>query len=81
MICSDAKLLAKILSIRLNRVAPSLISSDQAGFIRGRRAHDHVLSAQYVIHFCMRYSLLVCFPSWIRKKLLIASIGLFPFEY
>jgi len=51
LICSDAKLLCKVLALRLKRVIPTLVHTNQAGFIRGRLIHDHILSAQLAITF------------------------------
>jgi hypothetical protein len=52
MICADAKLLCKVLAMRLDPVIPLLVSTDQIGFVRGRLIHDHILSAQMTIDWC-----------------------------
>ncbi len=46
---TDYKLLSKILAIRLADVAPSIINKAQAGFVPGRKIHNHTQLARMMI--------------------------------
>ncbi|KAF3788748.1 Transposon TX1 uncharacterized protein [Nymphaea thermarum] len=57
------KIIAKLLSLRLAPVMPSIISPFQVAFIKGRRLQDAVVLANEVVHslYCLRL------PSFILK--------------
>ena len=44
------KIFSKVLSLRLKQIIPSLISSNQGGFISGRKISDNILLVQEAIH-------------------------------
>jgi exonuclease III len=48
----EVKVLSRALAFRLARHAPQLIHPTQAGFVPGRRLHDHVTSVQALQHYC-----------------------------
>ncbi|RHZ02272.1 hypothetical protein DYB31_013870 [Aphanomyces astaci] len=48
----EVKVLSRDLAFRLARHAPQLIHPTQAGFVPGRRLHDHVTMAQALQHYC-----------------------------
>lgn len=48
----DTKIMCKALAIRLERIAPRIVHGNQAGFVKGRHIHDHILSLQYSIDYC-----------------------------
>lgn len=54
MINTDAKLLAKVLALRLDTVLPGLVHPSQTGFIRGRYIHENTLLVREMIahHRC-----------------------------
>ena len=47
---SSYKILTKIISNRLKKVIPHLISENQGGFIAGRKIYDNILLVQEAIH-------------------------------
>ncbi|KAF3787061.1 Transposon TX1 uncharacterized protein [Nymphaea thermarum] len=57
------KIIAKLLSLRLAPVMPSVINPFQVAFVKGRRLHDAVVIANEVVHslYCLRL------PSFILK--------------
>ncbi|KAF3773990.1 Transposon TX1 uncharacterized protein [Nymphaea thermarum] len=57
------KIVAKLLSLRLAPLMPSIINPFQVAFIKGRRLHDIVVLANEVVHslYCLRL------PSFILK--------------
>lgn len=59
---SDYKLLAKVLACRLERVLPSVISSDQTGFVKGRRSFFNI----------RRLLNIVCTPSQADSECLLS---------
>ena len=48
----EVKVLSKALAYRLAVYAPHLVHRDQAGFVPGRRLHDHVVLVQSLQHYC-----------------------------
>ncbi|KAF0755228.1 hypothetical protein AaE_005045, partial [Aphanomyces astaci] len=48
----EVKVLSRALAYRLARHAPQLIHPTQAGFVPGRRLHDHVTMVQALQHYC-----------------------------
>lgn len=48
---TDYKLLTKVLAIRLADVAPDIVHRSQAGFVPGRRLHDHTQLAKMMIEW------------------------------
>ncbi len=48
----EVKILSRALAYRLASVAPHLVHPSQAGFVPGRRLHDHVLLVQALQTFC-----------------------------
>ncbi|RHZ42015.1 hypothetical protein DYB26_016162, partial [Aphanomyces astaci] len=48
----EVKVLSRALAFRLARHAPQLIHPTQAGFVPGRRLHDHVTMVQALQHYC-----------------------------
>ncbi len=48
---TDYKLLSKALAVRLAEVAPKLIHKAQAGFVPGRKIHNHTQLARLMIHW------------------------------
>ena len=48
----EVKVLSRALAFRLARHAPQLIHPTQAGFVPGRRLHDHVNMVQALQHYC-----------------------------
>ena len=48
---TDYKILAKVLTTRLNEVAPNVIHPDQAGFIRGRSIFDQIEQAATAVNY------------------------------
>ncbi|XP_059301777.1 uncharacterized protein LOC132053678 [Lycium ferocissimum] len=44
-----SKIFAKVLSTRLNSIVPSIISTNQSGFIKGRSITENILLAQEII--------------------------------
>ncbi len=48
---TDYKLLSKALAVRLAEVAPKLIHKAQAGFVPGRKIHNHTQLARMMIHW------------------------------
>ncbi|XP_059306149.1 uncharacterized protein LOC132057525 [Lycium ferocissimum] len=44
-----SKIFAKVLSTRLNNILPSIISTNQSGFIKGRSITENILLAQEII--------------------------------
>ena len=49
---TDYKILARVLSQRLQRVIQKLVSSDQTGYIKGRSAANNLRLVQDVIDYC-----------------------------
>ncbi len=48
---TDYKLLSKTLAVRLANVAPSIIHRAQAGFVPGRKIHDHTQLARMMMYW------------------------------
>ncbi|KAF0706216.1 hypothetical protein As57867_006769, partial [Aphanomyces stellatus] len=48
----EVKVLSRALAYRLAKLAPQLIHGSQAGFVPGRRLHDHVALVQALQHYC-----------------------------
>lgn len=48
----EVKILSRALAYRLAHVAPHLVHQSQAGFVPGRRLHDHVMLVQALQTFC-----------------------------
>ncbi len=48
---TDYKLLSKSLAVRLAAVAPNIIHKAQAGFVPGRRIHNHTQLARMMMHW------------------------------
>ena len=48
----EVKILSRALAYRLAQVAPHLVHPSQAGFVPGRRLHDHVMLVQALQSFC-----------------------------
>jgi hypothetical protein len=48
---TDYKLMTKAYSLRLMKVAPSLIHPDQAGFMKGRKIEDQVKLAKFLLNY------------------------------
>ena len=48
----EVKVLSRALAYRLAQYAPQLIHPTQAGFVPGRRLHDHVLTIQAMQQYC-----------------------------
>lgn len=46
---ADAKIFSRLLTLRLKPFIPTLVRSDQAGFVHGRLITDHILSAQLAL--------------------------------
>ncbi len=42
LLCCDAKLLTKLLAIRVNDIIKSIIHPDQVGFVKGRKSSDNL---------------------------------------
>lgn len=51
---TDYKLLTKVLAIRLAEVAPDIVHPSQAGFVPGRRLHNHTQLAKLMIDWAER---------------------------
>ncbi len=51
---TDYKLLSKSLAVRLADVAPRIINKAQAGFVPGRKIHNHTQLARLMIHWAER---------------------------
>ncbi|CDO76071.1 hypothetical protein BN946_scf184814.g4 [Trametes cinnabarina] len=51
---TDYKLLSKVLSIRLAEAAPTLVHDSQAGFVPGRKLHNHTQLAKLMISWAER---------------------------
>lgn len=49
LIHSFAKLVAKIMANRLAPLLPSLVSTNQSAFVRGRRIHDNFMFVQQMV--------------------------------
>ena len=47
---SDAKMMAKALSMRLERVLPSIVHTDQNGFVKNRQGFHNVRRVLNIIH-------------------------------
>ncbi|CAL1395981.1 unnamed protein product [Linum trigynum] len=45
------KIISKVLSFRLSKVLPSVVSDTQNGFVKGRDISDNILIVQEVMHF------------------------------
>ncbi|RHY88949.1 hypothetical protein DYB35_009494 [Aphanomyces astaci] len=48
----EVKVLSRAMAFRLAQYAPQLIHPTQAGFVPGRRLHDHVTMVQALQHYC-----------------------------
>ena len=48
------KIFSKVLSLRLKKIIPSLISPNQGGFLSGRHINDNILLVQEAIHSSTR---------------------------
>ncbi len=48
---TDYKLLSKILAVRLADIAPSIIHKSQAGFVPGRKIHNHTQLARMMMYW------------------------------
>ncbi|CAK5265453.1 unnamed protein product [Mycena citricolor] len=48
---TDYKLLTKTLSNKLAKIAPHLVNTDQAGFMKGRKIQDQIFLAQQVVGY------------------------------
>ena len=44
------KIISKVISNRLKKVIPDIISKNQGGFIAGRQIYDNILMVQEAIH-------------------------------
>ena len=53
----DIKILSKILATRLEKVLPSIIHSDQAGFMKGRSIQDNLFDLITMIDLCHKKDL------------------------
>lgn len=64
----DIKILAKIITIRLNKIIGNLIHRDQVGFIPNRQAGDNIRRAVLLAHIAKTRRIPSCFLSlYIRK--------------
>ena len=54
---TDYKILAKVLSTRLQKVLPSIIHGDQTGFLKDRYVGENIRLLLDSIDFCKKYSL------------------------
>ena len=56
LLTSDYKILTTVLANRLKRVLPSIISSDQRGFLKGRNMDENTRFIYDLIHFCKEHN-------------------------
>lgn len=64
----DVKILAKILSIRLNPIIGTLIHRDQTGFIPSRQTGDNIRQATFLAHSARTRRIPTCFLSLDIRK-------------
>ena len=67
MLCSDDIFLAKLVTLRLNKILPLIIHKTQSSAIEKRRIHDNVHMMRDVISFS-QLIVLCQYYHWINKK-------------
>lgn len=53
LLCTDAKIFAKVITKRLKLVIPKLVPPDQSGFVPGRRISHNITRLHSIIHHCL----------------------------
>ena len=51
LLSTDYKILAKALSLKLQKVIPTLISPDQVGYIKGRNIRENIRTIEDIISY------------------------------
>ena len=52
ILCTDYKLISKMLALRLSNVLPSIINSDQTAYIKGRYIGENIRTVSDIVDYC-----------------------------